>query len=102
MIAGRSGVTQVPSGGRSSVPTAVPASKHPVRPSGGIRGGWQVGDVEQRVRAYYDVAGPAYEALMGPFWHHGDLASEEAGHSPAEAARALEERLVADSGLTAG
>ena len=61
-----------------------------------------MGDVEQRVRAYYDVAGPAYEALMGPFWHHGDLASEEAGHSPAEAARALEERLVADSGLTAG
>jgi cyclopropane fatty-acyl-phospholipid synthase-like methyltransferase len=61
-----------------------------------------VGDVEQQVRKFYDTAGPAYEALMGAFWHHGDLEAEAAGLSPTEAAKALEGKLIAASGLEPG
>jgi cyclopropane fatty-acyl-phospholipid synthase-like methyltransferase len=61
-----------------------------------------VGEVEQQVRAYYDVAGPAYEALMGMFWHHGELESEGEGLSPAESAKALESKMVAAAGLQSG
>lgn len=58
--------------------------------------------VEQQVREYYDHAGPAYHALMGQFWHHGDLAAERAGLSPEEAAKALARRQVEAAGLRTG
>lgn len=57
---------------------------------------------EQRVRAFYDYAGPAYEALMDDIWHHGDPAAEARGQSPRQAAQALEERLVRLAGLRPG
>lgn len=57
---------------------------------------------EQRVRAFYDYAGPAYEALMDDIWHHGDPAAEARGQSPRQAAQALEERLVHLAGLRPG
>ncbi len=58
--------------------------------------------IEQQVRTYYDTAGPAYEKLMGPYWHHGDLEAEQAGLSPAEAAQALARKQIAAGGLQAG
>ncbi|WP_326573268.1 methyltransferase domain-containing protein [Streptomyces sp. NBC_00481] len=57
---------------------------------------------EQRVRTFYDYAGPAYEALMDDTWHHGDPAAEARGLPPRQAARALEERLVRLAGLRPG
>lgn len=57
---------------------------------------------EQKVRAFYDVAGPAYEALMGDIWHHGDPAAEAQGMSPREAAQVLERRLVSLAELKPG
>lgn len=58
--------------------------------------------VEQQVREYYNHAGPAYHALMGQFWHHGDLAAEQAGLSPEDAAKALARRQVDAAGLRPG
>ncbi len=58
--------------------------------------------VEQQVREYYDHAGPAYHALMGQFWHHGDLEAERAGLSPEDAAKALARKQVDAAGLGAG
>ncbi|SDM30255.1 Cyclopropane fatty-acyl-phospholipid synthase [Streptomyces sp. cf386] len=57
---------------------------------------------EQRVRDFYDYAGPAYEAIMDDIWHHGDPAAEARGLSPQQAARALAERLVGLAGLRPG
>ncbi|SMD21411.1 SAM-dependent methyltransferase [Lentzea albidocapillata] len=58
--------------------------------------------VEQQVREYYDHAGPAYHALMGQFWHHGDLEAERAGLSPEEAAKALARKQIDAAGLRPG
>lgn len=58
--------------------------------------------VEQQVRRYYDEAGPAYHALMGQFWHHGDLEGEQAGLSPEEAAKALARKQIAAAQLPPG
>lgn len=58
--------------------------------------------VEQQVREYYNHAGPAYHALMGQFWHHGDLEAEQAGLSPEEAAKALARKQVDAAGLRPG
>ncbi|SDH26054.1 Cyclopropane fatty-acyl-phospholipid synthase [Lentzea fradiae] len=58
--------------------------------------------VERQVREYYDHAGPAYHALMGQFWHHGDLAAEQAGLSPEDAAKALARKQVEAANLRAG
>ncbi|UIX32495.1 SAM-dependent methyltransferase [Streptomyces sp. GQFP] len=57
---------------------------------------------EQQVRAFYDYAGPAYEAIMDDVWHHGDPAAEARGLSSRQAALALEERLVRLAGLRPG
>lgn len=57
---------------------------------------------EQKVRSFYDVAGPAYEKLMGYTWHHGLPEAEAAGMSFLEAAQELEKQLVAASGLRPG
>ncbi|WP_167978819.1 SAM-dependent methyltransferase [Lentzea indica] len=61
-----------------------------------------MGTVEAQVRTYYDTAGPAYSQLMGPFWHHGDLESETAGLSPAEAAKALALKQIKAADLQPG
>ena len=58
--------------------------------------------VEQQVREYYDHAGPAYHALMGQFWHHGDLEAERAGLSPEDAAKALARKQIDAAGLRPG
>ncbi len=57
---------------------------------------------EQKVRDFYDYAGPAYEALMDDTWHHGDLAAEARGMSPRQAARQLERRLTGLARITPG
>lgn len=59
-------------------------------------------DTEAQVRRYYDTAGPAYEALMGKFWHHGDAESESNGLSPEESAKAVEQQLIDVAGLQPG
>lgn len=59
-------------------------------------------DVEAQVRGYYNTAGPAYEALMGKFWHHGDAESEAKGLSPEESAKAVEQQLIDAAGLQPG
>ncbi|MGI5503635.1 SAM-dependent methyltransferase [Lentzea sp. CA-135723] len=58
--------------------------------------------VEQQVREYYNHAGPAYHALMGQFWHHGDLEADRAGLSPEDAAKALARKQVDAAGLRPG
>lgn len=58
--------------------------------------------VEAQVRDYYDSGGPAYEAFMGKFWHHGDADAESRGVSPEESAKALERQLVTAAGLRPG
>jgi cyclopropane fatty-acyl-phospholipid synthase-like methyltransferase len=61
---------------------------------------------ETLVRRYYDDTGDgariAYEALMGPVWHHGDPTVEASGGSVAEAAWVLENRVVTAAGLRTG
>ncbi|HEU4535938.1 MAG TPA: methyltransferase domain-containing protein, partial [Polyangiaceae bacterium] len=57
---------------------------------------------EQKVREFYNNAAPCFEAIMGDVWHFGDPAAEARGLSAREAALLLEERLVAETGLTAG
>jgi tocopherol O-methyltransferase len=54
---------------------------------------------EHRVREYYDVAVHCYESIMGHTWHHGDPEAEARGLGVLEAAQALEEKVVAASGL---
>lgn len=61
-----------------------------------------MGAVEQRVREFYDTAGPAYSALMGHFWHHGEPASEARGLTPEESAKALARKQVEAAGLRPG
>jgi ubiquinone/menaquinone biosynthesis C-methylase UbiE len=63
---------------------------------------------EARVRRFYDEgpggegAGVAYRALMGDVWHHGARETEEAGGTVAEAALAMQHRLVDLSWLRPG
>lgn len=57
---------------------------------------------EQDVRAFYDSAGQAYQALMGPYWHHGFADAEDRGLTPADAAKELAEYLVTEAGLRPG
>lgn len=56
---------------------------------------------EQLVREFYDTAGPCFETVMGDLWHFGDPVAEANGASMREAALALEERLLEQSGLGA-
>lgn len=57
---------------------------------------------EQKVREFYDAAGPAYERFMGHAWHHGLPEDEAAGLSSSESAQRLNKHLVAASGLQLG
>jgi tocopherol O-methyltransferase len=57
---------------------------------------------ELSVRDHFDIAGPCLESIVGHTWHHGDPALEAKGHSVLEACRALEDHLIAASGLRAG
>ncbi|MBB5154265.1 methyltransferase domain-containing protein [Saccharopolyspora phatthalungensis] len=61
-----------------------------------------MGSVEQQVRRFYDVAGPAYASLMEDVWHHGKSDAEERGLSPVEAGLELAEELVRASGIQPG
>jgi len=54
---------------------------------------------ESKVREYYDDAVHCYEGIMGHTWHHGDPEAEARGASVLEAAQALEDKVVAASGL---
>jgi tocopherol O-methyltransferase len=54
---------------------------------------------ETKVREYYSDAIHAYESIMGHTWHHGDPEAEARGASLLEAARVLEEKVIAASGL---
>jgi len=59
-------------------------------------------DHESKVREFYDVAVHCYEGIMGHTWHHGDPEAETRGASVLEAAQALEDKVVAASGLQPG
>lgn len=55
---------------------------------------------EKQVREFYDVASEWYEQLMSDRWHHGDPEAEAQGKPFIKACEALEEELLAQSGLT--
>jgi tocopherol O-methyltransferase len=57
---------------------------------------------EHKVRDFYDSAAHCYQSIMGFTWHHGDPEAEAKGMSVLEAAQAIEERIVAESGLKPG
>lgn len=57
---------------------------------------------EKTVRDFYDNAGPCFERVMGDVWHFGDPEAEARGLSARDAALALEEKLLAESGLRPG
>jgi len=57
---------------------------------------------EHKVRDFYDSAAHCYQSIMGFTWHHGDPDAEAQGKSALEAAQALEEKVVAETGLKAG
>jgi tocopherol O-methyltransferase len=57
---------------------------------------------ESKVREFYDSAIYCYESIMGQIWHHGDPEAEARGASTLEAARALEDKVIAASGLRPG
>jgi len=54
---------------------------------------------ESKVREFYDSAVHCYESIMGHTWHHGDPEAEARGASVLEAAQALEDKVIAESGL---
>lgn len=57
---------------------------------------------EQKVREFYDSAVHCYQSIMGYTWHHGDPEAEARGASILEAAQAIEDKLIAASGLGPG
>jgi tocopherol O-methyltransferase len=57
---------------------------------------------EHKVREFYDSAVHCYQSIMGYTWHHGDPGAEARGLSVLEAAQALEEKVLAQSGLQPG
>jgi tocopherol O-methyltransferase len=57
---------------------------------------------EARVREFYDHALHCYQRFMGDRWHHGDPEAEASGLSPLRACEVLEEKIVAQLGLTEG
>ncbi len=57
---------------------------------------------EHKVREFYDNAVHCYQSIMGYTWHHGDPEAEAKGLTPAEAAQALEDKVVAESRLEPG
>lgn len=59
-------------------------------------------EYERKVRDFYDNAKHCYQTFMGNRWHHGAPDAEARGLSFLEACQALEEKLVALSGLKRG
>jgi tocopherol O-methyltransferase len=57
---------------------------------------------EAKVREYFDVAGPCFEALIGHTWHHGEPSAEARGCTTVEACRELEDDLIRITGLGPG
>jgi tocopherol O-methyltransferase len=57
---------------------------------------------EAKVREYFDIAGPCFEALVGHTWHHGDPQAEARGCTAVEACRELEDDLIWIAGLRPG
>jgi tocopherol O-methyltransferase len=57
---------------------------------------------ESKVREFYDSAVHCYESIMGHTWHHGDPEAEARGASVLQAAQALEDKVIAASGLRPG
>ena len=57
---------------------------------------------EAKVREYFDVAGPCFEAVVGHTWHHGDPLAEARGCTVVEACRELEDDLIRIAGVGPG